>query len=106
MTRKNPDVITLLAHSLILKEKLLINNINATGTDSDYQIAHSLLYLMESYQSKEINLTQQDLSSYVGLTRITVYKVLKSWASEGILSIKNRKIYIIDPNALRAKLLD
>ena len=105
LTRKNPDVITLLAHSLILKEKLLINNINATGTDSDYQIAHSLLYLMESYHSKEINLTQQDLSSYVGLTRITVYKVLKSWASEGILSIKNRKIYIIDPNALRAKLL-
>ncbi|EKN68437.1 hypothetical protein BABA_12360 [Neobacillus bataviensis LMG 21833] len=106
LAQKDPNVIALLAHSLILKHRLLLNNINAKSADTDYQIAHSLLYLMESYKSKEINFTQQELSHYVGLTRITVYKVLKKWASDGILSIKNRKIYIIDTNALIEKLLN
>ena len=59
---------------------------------------------MDCYQSKEINFTQQELSLYVGLTRITVYKVLKEWTAEGIVSIKNRKIYIFKPEALKEKL--
>ncbi len=85
-------MIVLLAQSLFLKEKLLLNNINTTSADTQYQIAYSLLYLMNCYQSNEINFTQQELSLYVGLTRITVYKVLKEWTTEGIVSIKNRKI--------------
>lgn len=105
MAHQDPKVITLLAHSLILKEKLLLNNINATNAAAPYKIAYSLLYLMNSYKSEEINLTQQELSHYVGLTRITIYKVLKQWASEGILSIINRKIHINDQNALLEKLL-
>ncbi|WP_052343600.1 Crp/Fnr family transcriptional regulator [Bacillus massiliigorillae] len=103
LTQKYPEVITLLVHSLILKEKLLLNNINATSTDTHPQIAYSLLYLMDSYKSQEINLTQQELSLFVGVTRITIYKVLKQWVSEGILSINNRKIFIIDPQSLWEK---
>ena len=101
LSQKYPEVIILLAGSLILKEKLLLSNIMATSADTHYQVARSLLHLMESCKSREINMTQQELSLYVGLTRITVYKILKKWTAEGILSIKNRKIYIIDPNALR-----
>lgn len=100
----HPEVTILFAQSLILKEKLLLNNINLTSTSTEYQIAHSLLYLMNSYRSKEINLTQQELAYYVGLTRVTIYKVLKKWASEGILSINKRKIYILDAIALKEKM--
>ena len=105
LTQKDPNMIVLLAQSLFLKEKLLLNNINTTSADTQYQIAYSLLYLMDCYQSNEINFTQQELSFYVGLTRITVYKVLKEWTDEGIVSIKNRKINIINPEALKEKLL-
>ncbi len=104
LTVKNSEVIELLVQSLFSKEKLLLNNINATSADTQYQVAHALLYLMDCYQSNEINLTQQELSLYVGLTRITIYKILKEWASEGIVSIRNRKININDPDALKAKL--
>ena len=88
LTQKDPNMIVLLAQSLFLKEKLLLNNINTTSADTQYQIAYSLLYLMDCYQSNEINFTQQELSFYVGLTRITVYKVLKEWTDEGIVSIQ------------------
>ncbi|MED3561977.1 Crp/Fnr family transcriptional regulator [Bacillus xiapuensis] len=97
----HPEVTILFAESLILKEKLLLNNINVTSTSTESQIAQSLLYLMNSLESKEINLTQQELSFYTGLTRITIYKFLKIWASEGIVLISNRRIYIVDPKALK-----
>ncbi|VEF46770.1 putative transcriptional regulator, cyclic nucleotide binding protein [Bacillus freudenreichii] len=100
LSLENPEVTLLFAKSLIDKKRVLLNNINATNASTEYQIARSLLYLMNSYQSMEINLTQQELSHYVGLTRITVYKVLKRWIDEGLVAIKNRKIFILDSNAL------
>lgn len=104
LTEKNPETITLFAQSLIHKKKLLLTNLNATSAVPKYQIAHSLLYLMIPFHGKEIDLTQQELSQYVGLTRITIYKILKKWSSEGILFTKDRKIYIENPDALREKL--
>lgn len=104
LIEKHPEVTTLFAQSLIQKERLLLNNINATSGIPKHQIAHSLLYLMIPFQGNEIDLTQQELSQYVGLTRITIYKILKKWSSEGILFTKGRKIYIENPSALREKL--
>jgi CRP-like cAMP-binding protein len=104
-SQHHPEITLLIAKSLFNKTKILLNNINASSASTEYQIARSLKYLMESYQSTEINLTQQELSHYVGLTRITVYKVLKEWLSEGIISIKNRKIFILDSNGLNEKLI-
>ena len=105
LSQHYPEITLLFAKSLINKKKILLNNINASRASAEYQIARSLKYLMESYQSAEINLTQQELSHYVGLTRITVYKVLKEWLSEGVISIKNRKMFILDPNGLNEKLI-
>lgn len=105
LSQHHPEITLLFTKSLMNKTKILLNNINASSASTEYQIAHSLKYLMETYQSTEINLTQQELSHYVGLTRITVYKVLREWLSEGIISIKNRKIYILDINGLNNKLV-
>ncbi|MFC5589751.1 Crp/Fnr family transcriptional regulator [Sporosarcina soli] len=105
LSQQYPEITLLFAKSIINKKKILLNNINARSASTEYQIARSLLYLMESYQGTEINLTQQELSHYVGLTRITVYKVLKEWISEGIISIKNRKLFILEPNSLKEKLI-
>jgi CRP-like cAMP-binding protein len=104
LIQRHPEVTILFAESLILKEKLLLNNINITSTSTEYQIAQSLLYLINSLESKEINITQQELSCYTGLTRITIYKILKKWSSEGIILINNRKICIIEPEALKERL--
>ncbi len=105
LSQQHPEITLLFAKSLINKKKILLNSINAHSASPEYQIARSLIYLMESYQGTEINLTQQELSHYVGLTRITVYKVLKDWISEGIISIKNRKIFILEPNGLKEILM-
>ncbi|MFS0647563.1 Crp/Fnr family transcriptional regulator [Siminovitchia sp. 179-K 8D1 HS] len=74
---------------------------NVSNAATDNQVAHSLLYLMETYQSSEINLTQQELSHFVGLTRITVYKILKKWTSKGLITIQNRKIFVLNRSALK-----
>lgn len=105
LSQHYPEITLLFAKSLINKKKILLNIINDRSASAEYQIARSLIYLMESYQNTEINLTQQELSHYVGLTRITVYKILKEWVSEGVISIKNRKIFILNPNDLNEKLI-
>ncbi|MFD1706242.1 Crp/Fnr family transcriptional regulator [Siminovitchia sediminis] len=104
MIQHHPEVITLLAQSLIQKEKLLLNNINITHSDTEFQIAHFLISLTNASRTKIVDLTQQELSHYVGLTRITIYKVFKRWTKEGIIFLQNRKIHILDYDALKSKL--
>ncbi|MFD1706248.1 Crp/Fnr family transcriptional regulator [Siminovitchia sediminis] len=104
LSLKHPEITILFAKSLNEKNRILLNNINATTTGTEYHIARSLIYLMESYQSTEINLTQQELSHYVGITRITLYKILKTLVSDGIIDIRNRKIYILNLSALHKKI--
>lgn len=100
--QKHPEVTFLYAEAIVSKEKLLLNSINVTSTSTESQIAYSLLYLIHSCRSKVVNLSQQDLSHFVGFTRITVYKVLKKWASDGIIRIQNRKIYVTDMESLES----
>jgi len=101
LIHNHPEIKNLIADCVIEKVKRLINNINVKSIPTESQVSFFLLKLIDFYNNVEINLTQQELSDYTGLTRITVYKILKKWEEEGLLSVKNRKIYILKPQILK-----
>ena len=96
-----PEIKNLVTNSIIDKVKLLLSDINVKSIPTENQVAFCLLKLIDIYNDVEIDLTQQELSDYTGLTRITIYKILKKWEEDGILQIKNRKIYIFKPDILK-----
>ncbi|WHY85789.1 Crp/Fnr family transcriptional regulator [Neobacillus novalis] len=96
-----PEIENLVVNSIIDKLKLLLSDINVKSIPTENQVAFCLLKLIDIYKDVEIDLTQQELSDYTGLTRITIYKILKKWEEDGILQIKNRKIYIYKPYILK-----
>lgn len=100
LIQEHPEIKSLIANAIIEKVKLLLSVINAKSISIEGQIAYCLLKLMDIFKNIEINLTQQELSDYTGLTRITIYKILRKWEEEGLVQIKNRKIYILKPNIL------
>lgn len=101
LIQKHPEVKNYITNSIIDKVKLLLSDINVKSIPTENQVAYCLVKLLEIYNNVEIHLTQQELSDYTGLTRITIYKVLKKWEEDGLLQIKNRKIYILKPNMLK-----
>ncbi|EKN62619.1 hypothetical protein BABA_25186 [Neobacillus bataviensis LMG 21833] len=96
-----PEIENLVVNSIIDKVKLLLSDINVKSIPTENQVAFCLLKLIDIYKDVEIDLTQQELSDFTGLTRITIYKILKKWEEDGILQIKNRKIYIYKPYILK-----
>lgn len=96
-----PEIKNLVTNSIIDKVKILLSDINVKSIPTENQVAFCLLKLIDIYNDVEIDLTQQELSDYTGLTRITIYKILKRWEEQGILQIKNRKIYIFKPYILK-----
>ena len=96
----HPEIKNFIANSIIDKVKLLLSDINVKSISIESQVAYCLLKLVDIYKSDEINLTQQELSDYTGLTRITIYKTLKKWEEDDIVQIKNRKIFILNQNIL------
>lgn len=68
---------------------------------SEEQIARLLLNICEEFKNHEVPLSQQELADCAGLTRITVYKILKKWKEEGIIEIRNRTFVIQHPDMLK-----
>lgn len=94
LTQDYPEIKNLVANSILDKVKLLLSDINVKSNPTENQVAFCLLKLIDIYNDVKIDVTQQELSDYTGLTRITIYKILKKWEEDGILQIKNRKIHI------------
>ena len=96
----SPEVNLLVINSMIHKIRLLASNIMLSSFSAEQRIAAALLDIYNGNQSKPILITQQDLANYVGLTRITVYKILKDMKQDKIIDIKNRTIFIERPDML------
>ncbi|SDI27236.1 cAMP-binding domain of CRP or a regulatory subunit of cAMP-dependent protein kinases [Alteribacillus persepolensis] len=102
LIKEAPSLLRFCADSILQKVQLLVNEIHLKSLTSEHQVAHSLLELSEAFNRLEVNMTQQELADYIGLTRITVYKILKKWKEEQLIDIKNRTFYIIKPEILRS----
>ncbi|MGZ4156254.1 MAG: Crp/Fnr family transcriptional regulator, partial [Bacteroidia bacterium] len=70
------------------------------------RFALTLLILNEKYKKEgsdkpvELNLSREDLASYVGTAIETLVRILKELKEKKILEVKGRKIKIINPDAL------
>lgn len=97
----HPDLLKLFSRTVIHKMRILLDGINLNALSSEQKIALLLQNICDEFKNYEVPLYQQDLASCTGLTRITVYKILKQWQEADIIEIKNRKYYIKKPDILR-----
>ncbi|CAM3288717.1 Crp/Fnr family transcriptional regulator [Brevibacillus invocatus] len=101
MLTVQPELLYLLTQTIHQKMRTLLFAINMKALTSEEHIATLLLNICDEYKNYEVPLTQQDLADCAGLTRITVYKILKQWKVSGIVEFRNRTFTIIDPDLLR-----
>ncbi|HZG81597.1 MAG TPA: Crp/Fnr family transcriptional regulator [Brevibacillus sp.] len=101
MLKVQPELLTLLTQTIHQKMRTLVSAINMKALTSEQHIATLLLNICEEYKNYEVPLTQQDLADCAGLTRITVYKILRQWKEQGMVEFQNRTFTIKDPDLLR-----
>jgi CRP-like cAMP-binding protein len=80
---------------------ILAEQINLHTLTTEQQIATVLLNIYHDFKSYEIPLTQKDLATCTGLTRITVYKTLKKWKEKKLIDSKNKRFLIKNPDLLK-----
>ena len=105
--------ITTLTHEplnylLMLSFKKVWNKVeqNLLVSSAKEQIAFALLKLDGLFNSDNIiYISQQDLANYVGLSRITVNKLLQNLRKKGVIEVGSKKIVIKDKKYL-SKLID
>lgn len=66
------------------------------------RVAKCLIDLSEAGGKGEVDLTQEDLASFVGATRVSVNRVLADLEKRGAISIGRRHIKVKDPTILQA----
>jgi CRP-like cAMP-binding protein len=101
LIQMHPDLLKLFSRSVIHKMRILLDRINLDALTSEQKIASLLHNICYEFKNYEVPVCQQDIASCTGLTRITVYKVLKQWQENGIIEIINKKYYIKKPDFLR-----
>ncbi|WP_158734834.1 Crp/Fnr family transcriptional regulator [Alteribacillus sp. YIM 98480] len=90
----------LMYDGLTEKLKLLTNHMTVRSLPSEQLLAQSILEIKQKYNDHKIPLTQQELSRYTGLTRITIYKIFKKWGDD-IVHIEKKNIVVKQPRSLR-----
>jgi len=96
-----PDFLTLFVESVVQKMCTLSEDILLKAFTAEQHISYILTKVSMVCHSNQISLTQQDIANFTGLTRITVYKVLKKWKEDDLIDIQNRMIIIKEPGKLR-----
>lgn len=67
------------------------------------RVAKCLLDLSEvAGERREIELTQEDLASFVGATRVSVNRVLADLERRGVVEVGRRHIVVLDPERLQS----
>jgi CRP-like cAMP-binding protein len=79
LMNEQPELLPLFSQTVNQKMRILLYAINMKTLSSEEQIAALLLNICDEFKNYEVPLTQQDLANCTGLTRITVYKILKEW---------------------------
>ncbi|MED3933036.1 Crp/Fnr family transcriptional regulator [Priestia megaterium] len=97
----HPPILNLITKSIIQKMHILAEQINLHTLTTEQQIAAVLLNIYHDFKNYEIPLTQKDLATCTGLTRITVYKTLKKWKEKKLIDSKNKRFLIKNPDLLK-----
>lgn len=71
-----------------------------TFLQADGRIARLLLQSCNSNNSSTVSLTHEEIASIIGVSRVTVSKILNSFKRKGYLKTAYRKIILIDKDSL------
>ncbi len=100
-------------HRLVSRQVMAehVNLVTLGGLRSDARVAHFLSMQAEHHaalkfspQSFRLRMTRREIGSYLGLTLETVSRTLSALDAAGIISVDQRAINILKPEALRAML--
>jgi CRP-like cAMP-binding protein len=96
-----PSILHMFIKTVIHKMHILADKIYLDTLSPEQQLSVILLNICNEFQNYEVPLTQQDLTKCTGLTRITIYKILKQWKEEDIIEIHGKKFLIKKPDELK-----
>ncbi|MCR8645751.1 Crp/Fnr family transcriptional regulator [Paenibacillus sp. N1-5-1-14] len=98
---EQPELVHLIAQTIIQKMRILLFAVQVKMRSTEAQIAMILLNLYDDFKNYDIPLSKQELANCIGLTRITVYKILKQWKEAGIIEMKDRTLLIHHADRLK-----
>ncbi|MED1204486.1 Crp/Fnr family transcriptional regulator [Heyndrickxia acidicola] len=101
LIRVYPELFKLFSRTVIHKMKILLDRINLDALTSEQKVAWLLYTICYEFHSLEVPIHQQEIASCTGLTRITVYKIIKHWQEMGIVDVLHHKYHIKKPDFLR-----
>lgn len=96
-----PSILNMLIETVIHKMHILADKIYLDTLTPEQQLAVILLNICYEFKNYEVPLTQQDLTKCTGLTRITIYKILKQWKEEDFIDIQGKKFIIKKTDELK-----
>ncbi|HLS66090.1 MAG TPA: Crp/Fnr family transcriptional regulator [Pseudogracilibacillus sp.] len=101
----NPQISIEFSNSFIQKIRFLANIHAVLNAPAEVQVAHFLIVLRNKKRDGKINLTQTEISNYIGKSRVTIWKILKKWDEDGLVAMNKRGIIIKDEKAIRSKIV-
>lgn len=105
LLHSNKNVSGWLLYELVEKQgKNQENLMNLAYASVRKRIAKALLYLHDLYQlenREEIEIMRDDLANIAGAAKETIVRTLRDFKDEGLISIKGRKIVLLNSNALQ-----
>lgn len=109
---KNPKVAIKIIEALAKKTRLLTSQIRElVFQDAEGRLASLLTRFVEEFGVEvksgkmiDLILTHQEIANLLGLSRVTVTKLLNQFIDEGVIKIYKRKIVVLDEKKLGEKL--
>lgn len=111
--REQPDASLILLSDLAARVRRLTSQVeDLMFLDIPGRLARTLLRLGEEYGRKstrgveiDLQLTQTELGGMVGATRVSVNRLLHWFADRGLIAIDDRRIVLLRPEALQARII-
>ena len=98
---KHPHAHRLFLGTIKSQMRCLIDTIYLNNLPSEKQLARLILNIYEDFKQFKIFLSQKDLIKCTGLTRVTIYKVMKNWREKGYIETMSNSLVIKNVSALR-----
>ncbi len=90
--------------SLFRQMNFLVKEIKAiTFNNFPARLAGLLVYLVEEFGNKHLFFSHQEIADMLGVSRVTVTRVLGNFTEEGLINKKRKKIIINDIQGLKLK---
>lgn len=96
MLSEDPQFLHVITDILIHHNKVLIHNMHLDTLSAKQRLSFLILLYMDDFEQGIINMKIRDFTKYTGLTRVTVYNILKEWERENIIDIKGNHFFVKD----------